>query len=596
MSKPWEDMSVPELRKALREKHPECRGAFASSADKGTLVAILNGAKTPRTALEEWIKSLGGSEQRAHVVAKDAAAATSVASPMLAPSANPATIVCLACHTDTYSALAAFDADKSQRLGVPVFVCANCGFGHTDDAHAVPCQCGCDSCHRSITRIDQASILHPTSAQLRYYCEECGKVFDAPAHPAEGAAGDNPPADGAHVVIGVDMGDGVSVGALDQQVNTLLDGAETMLTAVDKGDASQALHELRTLAADQQLAIAQLQEDAASFEQAKPVEIKSTDKAVEIAGVKVPVIVAPARDGDEPDPALRYVPDVDARFNFTFWRSHRKAGAVGFSQKAGDVIGRLLADERILLVGPPASGKTSLFDQFAARCNWPVTRFNGNRDITILDFVGNVEARGGETMWCDGPLPRAMREGHILILDEVDHMPAECSSILHAVLEPRGKLVITSNGGEVVAPHENFRIVATANTAGFGDESGIHPNAQVQDGAFLSRFDAVFRVDYMAPAHEKKLLAHVDPRLDKKVVDAIVATANDTRKAVEKGDLVHPITLRQTMAWVRNAIDAGIGPAFAMSVLNKVSDTDAEAVVEIAQRHLGDILTEKQPK
>ncbi|MFP3786240.1 AAA family ATPase, partial [Burkholderia sp. SIMBA_024] len=118
-------------------------------------------------------------------------------------------------------------------------------------------------------------------------------------------------------------------------------------------------------------------------------------------------------------------------------------------------------------------------------------RFNGNRDVTQMDFIGQWVARNGSTVFEHGPLPLAMKEGRVLILDEFDHMPAECSSIMHSVMEPGGKLVISTNGGEVITPHPNFRIVATANTIGHGDEHGQHPAAQVQDAAMRSRFDLI---------------------------------------------------------------------------------------------------------
>jgi len=315
--------------------------------------------------------------------------------------------------------------------------------------------------------------------------------------------------------------------------------------------------------------------------------IVSSDGKVTICNVEVPVILDLSDDEVKAtNPNVAYVPKVDPEFRFDIWNAERTCGAVKFQQTAEDLICLLLANKRIMLVGPPAVGKTSVIAQFCARVCWPMTRFNGNRDVTVQDFVGNYEAHNGCTEWVDGPLPRAMREGHVLVIDEVDHMPAECSSVLHSVLEPGGHLIITGKGGEVIEPHPNFRIVATANTAGFGDDSGLHPNAQVQDAAFLSRFDNVFRVTWLDADDERDLLMKISG-INKQDATTIVKIAHDTRKAVDNMDMLYPITLRQTIGWAQTAQLRDLATGFALAVLNKIPQQDVTAVAEIAQRHLG---------
>lgn len=471
----YDKMSVGELRKALRAKHPECRGAFAAQASKYMCLGILEGKTVASAVIQQWHASL--------------------------------------------------------------------------------------------------------------------------AVPAEGAHGENAPAGDEPLVAATES---TEVGA--EALGKMLAAIGTLNPA-----AAAEIERLRTVE----------QEMALGFD--KSVDMVVSDGKVTICGIEVPMVLpgptykvktqvsVPADpkgdeigvistvEVDEPTIGWDYVPAIDPEYRFEYWQAKRKCGAITFKQDVSDMIDLLLSGARLLLTGPPAVGKTSAIEQLAARCNYPVTRFNGNRDITVQDFVGNYEARDGCTVWVDGPLPRAMKEGHILILDEVDHMPAECSSIMHAVLEPNGKLIITSNGGEVVEPSPNFRIVATANTSGFGDESGLHPNAQVQDAAFLSRFDNVFRVSWMEAMHEKKLLQKASG-IAQAIAAGIVKVANDTRKAVDNGDMLYPITLRQTLAWARTAIKRGslaepnIGTGFALSVLNKLPETDAVAVSEIAQRHFGEKL------
>jgi cobaltochelatase CobS len=417
--------------------------------------------------------------------------------------------------------------------------------------------------------------------------------------PTEGVAGDNPPDDGESHVKELQ---------LDGELAKMIQAIKTLNP---------------TTAAEIERLVDNERERRMAFD--KTTSLVGSNGTVKIGGMEVPIILTgpsepdPVNDfvcPDHPDtkvvrtesdkaecvlcgyefnappepenrPGWAFVPTTDPDYRFDIWRAERLCGAVKFVQKVSDLITLLLCGQRVLLVGPPAVGKSSIFEQFAARCGYPVTRFNGNRDITVQDFVGNYEARDGCTVWCDGPLPRAMKEGHILLLDEVDHMPAECSSVLHSVLEPNGRLVMTAKGGEVIHPHENFRIVATSNTAGYGDESGLHPNAQVQDAAFLSRFDAVFRVTWMGFAHERNLIMKISG-IDRSLADKIVSVARDTRKAVENSDMLYPVTLRQTIGWARMSKLLDDHTGFALAVLNKVPQQDVAAVAEIAQRHFGE--------
>ena len=72
-----------------------------------------------------------------------------------------------------------------------------------------------------------------------------------------------------------------------------------------------------------------------------------------------------------------------------------------------------------------------------------------------------------------GALSTAVKEGHILIMDEMDVAdPAELAG-LYDLLDG-APLVLAQNGGEIIPVHSRFRFVATGNSAGAGDGSGLY--------------------------------------------------------------------------------------------------------------------------
>lgn len=143
--------------------------------------------------------------------------------------------------------------------------------------------------------------------------------------------------------------------------------------------------------------------------------------------------------------------------------------------------------DSLFLSGPTGCGKTSLILEIASRLDWPVECITLSQTSEVADLIGHNILKKGQITFEYGPLSRAMMYGEILLLNEIDLMSAGELTALNDVLEGRA-LCVNANNGEVIYPHPFFRVVATANSKGLGDNSGNYLGVRKQNKAFLDRW------------------------------------------------------------------------------------------------------------
>lgn len=116
----------------------------------------------------------------------------------------------------------------------------------------------------------------------------------------------------------------------------------------------------------------------------------------------------------------------------------------------------------LLLKGPTGSGKTRFVAHMAARLGLPMTTVACHDDLTAADLIGRYLLRGGDTVWVDGPLTRAVRQGGICYLDEVVEARKDVTVVLHPLTDDRRILPVDRTGEMLVAP-DNFMLVVSYN-------------------------------------------------------------------------------------------------------------------------------------
>ncbi len=116
----------------------------------------------------------------------------------------------------------------------------------------------------------------------------------------------------------------------------------------------------------------------------------------------------------------------------------------------------------LLIKGPTGCGKTRFVEHMAARLQRPLVTVSCHDDLSAADLVGRHLIVGGDTVWCDGPLTRAVREGAILYLDEVVEARKDTTVVLHPLADDRRTLHIERSGETLVAP-PGFMLVVSYN-------------------------------------------------------------------------------------------------------------------------------------
>ncbi len=116
----------------------------------------------------------------------------------------------------------------------------------------------------------------------------------------------------------------------------------------------------------------------------------------------------------------------------------------------------------LLLKGPTGCGKTRFVEHMAAKMGKPLYTVACHDDLSAADLIGRYLLKGGETVWVDGPLTRAVREGGICYLDEVVEARKDVTVVLHPLTDTRRTLMIDRTGEELVAPAA-FMLVASYN-------------------------------------------------------------------------------------------------------------------------------------
>ncbi len=236
--------------------------------------------------------------------------------------------------------------------------------------------------------------------------------------------------------------------------------------------------------------------------------------------------------------AHRDVPEVDENYVFR-------------TDLLVPVLLALTDNTKAWISGHTGTGKSTLVKQVAARMAWPVITLSLDGEITRMDLIGrdSLTTKDGKTVsqFVDGVLPRAFSQPCILLCDEIDFVRDDIAYTLQTAVN-ENEVTVTEDGGRVVRATEWSRIIATANTLGQGDDSGLYRGAKVQSQAFLDRFTTWIEVPYMAEGEERNLITSAYKELEPTVIDSMLQYAKEHREGFVNATILQPLSPRGMLA------------------------------------------------
>lgn len=152
----------------------------------------------------------------------------------------------------------------------------------------------------------------------------------------------------------------------------------------------------------------------------------------------------------------------------------------------------------VMLKGPTGSGKTRFVEHMAYRLGRPLITVACHEDLSATDLVGRFLLEGEETVWHDGPLTSAVRNGAICYLDEVVEARKDTVVIIHPLTDDRRRLPIEKLGTVLQAPPE-FMLVVSYNP---GYQSILKDLKQSTRQRFIA-----MEFDYPEPEAETQIVA-----------------------------------------------------------------------------------------
>jgi len=216
--------------------------------------------------------------------------------------------------------------------------------------------------------------------------------------------------------------------------------------------------------------------------------------------------------------------------------------------------------QNLLIRGHAGSGKTMCVLAWASARDYRYYNISANVGLEPSHLFGSwiPTEVAGKYQWQDGPVTDLVRNGGVLLLNEIDFIPERITTVLFGLLDDRREIQLLENGGEVIKAHPDLVII--------GDHNPSYRGSRPMNQAWKDRFAHKWEFNYDR-AIEKKLIKS----------NSLLEVAEKLRDTYEKGEIETPVSTRGLEMLVNNINNVGLDYAIG-TYINGFADDEREAV------------------
>lgn len=223
----------------------------------------------------------------------------------------------------------------------------------------------------------------------------------------------------------------------------------------------------------------------------------------------------------------------------------------------------------VLLKGPTGCGKTRFVEHMswrlgigAGKSPWPLVAVNCHEDMSAADLVGRYLLQESGTIWLDGPLTMAVRNGALCYLDEIVEARKDTTVVIHSLTDYRRYLPI-ERLGTVLRAHDDFLLAISYNPQ-------YQSSLKELKRSTRQRF-TVIEFDYPSVEKETVIIAR-EGGVDQEMAERLAVLGAKLRSAQDETGVDPPST--RLLVYAARLIGIGVSPrrACMTSVVNAITD------------------------